>query len=124
MFLMDTKIRVFQISIKALLLMFILLFNLDTSFSTESKGKESEEFIITPNKVSRSKVIEVAKQCLERSTHKEEYLINKFKVHYDNASQVWGIEFKKKSNEEDVCMYGAIVEKNTGSVMCQCLYGL
>jgi len=91
---------------------------------SKSDGKESEEFVIPPQKISRSKVIEVAKQCLERSAYKDEYLLNKFKVHYDSGSQVWGVEFKKKGGIEDTCMYGAIVEKNTGTVMCQCLYGL
>lgn len=90
----------------------------------ESKGKESEEFVIPSNEISRSKVIEISKQCLKRSLYKDEYLINKFKVHYDSVSQVWGVEFKKRGGGEDMCMYGAIVEKNTGAVMCQCLYGL
>ena len=91
---------------------------------SKSDGKESEVFIIPSSEISRSKVIEISKQCLERSLYKNQYLVNKFKVHYDRTSQVWGVEFKKKSKEEDVCMYGAIVEKNTGTVMCQCLYGL
>ena len=91
---------------------------------SKSDGKESEVFIIPSREISRSKVIEISKQCLERSLYKNQNLVNKFKVHYDSTSQVWGVEFKKKSKEEDVCMYGAIVEKNTGTVMCQCLYGL
>ena len=96
------------------------------SFSMDSKleGKESESFVIPSNEISRSKVIEVSKQCLERSLYKDKYWANKFKVHYDSTAQVWGVEFKKKSEEEDTCMYGAIVEKDTGTVMCQCLYGL
>ena len=126
MFPRDIGIRGFQILTKALLLTFILLLNLNEPFSVAlgANGNESEEFIIPSKEVSRSKVIEISKQCLERSVYKDEYLVSKFKVHYDSVSQVWGVEFKKKNRGEDTCMYGVIVEKNTGTVMCQCLYGL
>ena len=50
--------------------------------------------------------------------------LNKFKVHYDDGSHIWGVEFKKKSRGEDTCMYGVMIEKDTGKVACQCLYGL
>ena len=111
---------------KVLSLLFILLFNLNESFSMDSKsaGKESEVFVIPISEISRSKVIEISKKCLEKSLYKEQYLVNKFKVHYDKASAVWGVEFKKKSRGEDTCMYGSVIEKNTGAGMCQCLYGL
>ena len=126
MFLKDTGIQGFQILTKALLLTLFLLFNFNESFSKdlESKGNESEEFVIPSKEISRSKVIELAKQCLERSSHKDEYLVNKFKVHFDRVLHVWGIEFKKKGGATDSCMYGVIVEKDTGTVTCQCLYGL
>ena len=126
MFLKDTGIQGFQILTKALLLTLFLLFNFNESFSKnlELKGNESEEFVIPSKGISRSKVIEVAKQCLERSSYKDEYLVNKFKVHYDRVSHVWGIEFKKKGGVNDTCMYRAIIEKDSGRVTCQCLYGL
>ena len=125
MFQKGIGIQVFQILIKALFLIFILFITLNEAFSEKlQKENESEEFVIPSNKISRSKVIEVSKQCLERSTHKNEYFLNKFKVHYDDASHIWGVEFKKKSSGEDTCMYGVIIEKDTGTVVCQCLYGL
>ena len=111
--------------IKALFLIFILFITLKETFSEElQKRNESEEFIILSDKISRSKVIEVSKQCLQRSIHKDEYFLNKFKVHYDDGSHMWGVEFKKKSHGEDTCMYGVTIEKDTGKVACQCLYGL
>lgn len=125
MFLKGTGIQGSPILIKALFLIFILFIALNEAFSEElQKKNESEEFVIPSDKISRSKVIEVSKQCLERSTHKNEYFLNKFKVHYDDGAHMWGVEFKKKSSGEDMCMYGVTIEKDTGTVACQCLYGL
>ncbi len=126
MFPKGTEIQGFPILIKVLFVMFFLFINSKQTFSEnlQLKDNESEEFIIESSKVSRSEVIEVSQQCLKRSKYKDEYFINKFDIHYDKRSRVWGVQFRKKNNQEDQCMYGVIVEKDTGAVMCQCLYGL
>lgn len=74
-------------------------------------------------KVSRSEAVKIAQDCLASSSYKNQYYSRHYYVNLNSPEPVWGILFKAKE-ANDTCMYGALVDAETGQTDCQCLYGM
>lgn len=126
MFRKVLETQVSQVLIKLFLITLFIIFNVKEVHAEELaiNANESQEFTIDKSKITRAKIIEISKQCLERSAYKNDYIVSRANIHYDKLSHMWAVQFRKKNKEDDMCMYGVLIEKDTGHVMCQCLSGL
>lgn len=71
--------------------------------------------------LDKDRAISFAQTCLAKSPHKNDYYQTRYYINEDSGEeQLWAIIFESKSNQDD-CLYGALVYKDTGEISCRCL---